>query len=624
MFTMKFTQLLPVFLVTALSIAACGKDESADQAVDATVDKAADTASVSLLALVPANTPYLGGNLQPIPDAIIDSYLTRFEPALASLQAELNKTKASLESNPDQLADDTGARVIHALLQEMDGKLNRAGLESLGFDLSARSVVYGMSVFPVLRTSLSDATALRATVQRVLDNAAIEAPQLEFQGQKYWRIVSAEDSQTDSGSDTGTAEEGVVISGLEEDSSIDPEAAATADQDDELDIAIYIAILSDHLAIGMLPMTAESTVLPAFLALEKPTDSVAATQLAEINKRFDYTPYGSGVLDLQKFVDEVLNPNSLIGQLLASQGHDLATAVTDQCRAEYNSIIAHTPYFYTGITELSETAVGSQMTVQTAPSLATELLALVSDIPTASINSTALAELALGLRVGPVRDFLLSKATAVIEQPYQCEHLADMNVQAQAAADQLNQPIPPMVNNLLGLRLVISRFGAGQSAPESAEGMIALHVTQPEMLVGMAQMLVPSLAELKLAAGEPPVQIPPDVLPLPGLVLYGAQSESALGFSVGEGQQQGLTDFINQKGKANGTFLSANYDTATYLNMTEDLVPDFGDTEDSGSTTDLAESFQTVYKSMADRSDTRVAFTSDGLVIDSNMTFKNP
>lgn len=623
---MKFTQLLPVFLVTALSIAACGKDESADQAVDATADTAADTASVSLLALVPADTPYLGGNLQPVPDAIIDSYLTRFEPALASLQAELNKAKAELESNPDQLVDDSGARVVHALLQEMDGKLNRAGLESLGFDLSAQSVVYGMSVFPVMRTSLSNATTLRATVQRVLDNAGIEAPQLEFQGQNYWRIVPEADSQTDSDSDVdaGDGDEGVVINGLEEDSSSDPATDATADSNDESDIAFYIAILSDHLVAGVLPLAAENTLLPAFLALEKPTDSVAATQLAEINKRFDYTPYGTGVMDLQKFADEVLNPTSLIGQLLASEGHDLATTVTEQCRTEINSIIANTPYLYTGITELSETAVGSQMVMQTAPGIATELLGLVSDIPSASINSTFLAELALGLRVGPLRDFLLSKATAVIEQPYQCEHLADMNVQAQAAADQLNQPIPPMVNNLLGMRVLLSRFGAGQSAPESAEGMIALHVTQPEMLVGMAQMLVPSLAELNLAPGEPPVQIPSDALPLPGLLIHAAQSQSALGFSVGEGQQEGLIDFINLKGTAKGTFLSINYDTATYLNMSNDLVPDFSDAENSGSTADLAESFQTVYKSMADRSDTRFAFTTDGLVIDSNMTFKNP
>ena len=620
---MKLLPTLAILALTALLVNACGKEE-AGQEPAASGAAEQKTQGNSLLALVPANTPYLGGNLQPVPDAIIDSYLTRFEPALASLQAELNQARAELESNPDQLADDPGARVAHALLQEMDGKLNRAGLESLGFDLSADTVVYGMSVFPVMRTSLSDATALRATVQRVLDNSGIDAPQQEFQGQNYWRIVPDMDSQTDSDSDMDAGDEGVVISGLDEGSSSDAATAAADDADAESDVAIYIAILSDHLAVGMLPLAAENTLLPAFLAMEKPSDSVAAAQLAEINQRFDYTPYGTGVMDLQKFADEVLNPTSLIGQLLASDGHDLATAVTDQCRAEINSIIAHTPYFYTGVTELSDTAIGSQLVVQTAPGIATELLGLVSDIPAANISSTFLAELALGLRVGPLRDFLLSKATAVIEQPYQCEHLTAINARAQDAADQLNQPIPPLVNNLLGLRLVISRFGAGQSAPESAEGMIALHVTQPEMLVGMAQMLVPSLAELKLAAGEPPVQIPSDVLPLPGLVLYAAQSQSALGFSVGEGQQQGLADFINQQGKANGTFLSVNYDTATYLNMSEDLVPDSGDADDSGSTADLAESFQTVYKSMADRSDTRFAFTSDGLVIDSIMTFKNP
>ncbi len=622
---MKFARSLALLSLTAVLISACGKDEAEQQKA-----AAEEGGQNSLLALVPADTPYLGGNLQPVPDAIIDNYLTRFEPALVSLEAELDRARAELASNPDGEPDDQGERLLHALLQEVDGKLNRAGLESLGFDLSAESVVYGMSAFPVMRTSLSDASTLRATVQRVLDKAAIEAPQLEFQGQSYWRIIpdtdrhghdADSDVDVEVDTDAGVDVDINVIADRHSDS--DP-ATDVTDDDDNADVAIYVSILSDHLAVGMLPIASEAAVLPAFLGLEKPADSVAADKLGEINQRFGYTPYGTGVLDLQKFADELLNPDSLIGQLLASEGHDLANAVSDQCRSEFNSIVAHTPYFYTGITELSETAVGNQMVVQTGPGIAAELINLVSDVPVANASSALLAELALGLKVGPLRDFLRSKAMAVIEQPYQCEHLVEMNTRAQEAADQLNQPIPPMVNNLLGLRVAISRLGVDQTAPESAEGMIALHVTQPEMLVGMAQMLVPSLAELKLAPGEPPVQIPSDVLPIPGVVLYAAQSQSALGFSVGEGQQQGLTAFINEKGKANGTFLSVNYDTATYLDMAGQMGAASMDADDSASTAGVVESFQSVYKSMADRSDTRVAFTKDGLVIDSNMTFKNP
>lgn len=610
---MKFAPLLPVFLITALAITACGKDESANQAADT----ATNAAGNSLLALVPSDTPYLGGNLAPVPDALIDSYLTRFEPALVSLQADLSKARAELESNPDKLAEDTETRVVHALLQELDGKLNRAGLESLGFDLSAEHVIYGISAFPVIRASLSDATALRATVQRVLDNAAIEAPQLEFQGQSYWRIIP---DRHDSDDHDFYGDEDSV----EPDSGDDADVSTDATEpEDKADIAFYVAILPDHLALGVLPIAAENEVLPAFLALQKPADSVAAKRLGEINQRFGYSAYGTGVLDLQKFADELLNPDSLAGQLMASHGHDLGTKVTDQCRSEISSIIAHTPYFYTGVKELSETAVASQVVVETDSSIAAELINLVADVPVANAKSSYLAELALGLKVGPVRDFLRSKVMAVVDQPYQCELLQKMNTQAQEAADQLNQPIPPMVNNLFGLRAAISRIG-GESAPQSAEGMIALHVTQPEMLVGMAQMLVPNIAEMDLTVGAPPVQIPPDLIPLPDLVIYAAQAKTAIGLSVGEGQQNGLADFINQEGKSNGTFLSVNYDTATYLNMSGQIGADSGDSNGHSDGGGFAESAKAVYQSMADRSDTRLSFTKDGLVIDSKMTFKNP
>ncbi len=593
---MKFVRTLALFLLTALLLTACGKDEAENQ------QAAVVSGQNSLLALVPADTPYLGGNLAPVPDAIIDSYLTRFEPALVSLQAELNKARTDLESNPDELANDPAQRVIHALLQEMDGKLNRAGLESLGFDLSAVQVIYGIGAFPVARGSLSDAGALRATVQRVLNNADIEAPELEFQGQAYWRIVP--DMHNNDVYD-------------------DDSNAVDTDSDDEAKLAIYVAILSDHLALGLLPIAAESTVLPAFLALEKPANSVAAARLKEINQRFSYTPYGTGVLDLQKFVDELLNPDSLAGQLLASEGHDLARANTDQCRAEISGIIAHTPFIYSGVTALSETVAANQMVIETETSLASELMNLVSDVPVANDKSSYLAELALGLKIGPLRDFLRAKAMAIVEQPYECEFLQSMNDRAQQAADQLNQPIPPMVNNLLGLRVAISRMG-GQNAPESAEGLLALHVSQPEMLVGMAQMLLPNLADLNLAAGEPPVQVPPDMIPLPGMVLFAAQSKSAIGLSVGAGEQDALTDFINQKGKANGTFLSANYDTATYLDITNQFSEDAMAASGHSSRGGFAETAQSVYKSVADRSDTRVSFSKDGLTIDSKMTFKNP
>jgi len=230
---MSYLRLLAIGTVSLLMVAACGKSEDA---VEVAIEKTDST----LFDYVPADTPYLAGNLQPIPDDVIEVFLQRFEPVLASVQDELTNARQTLEN-------EDGSRLISAILQEFDGNLSRQGMESLGFDLRAHKVVYGMGVFPVIRIGLSDADALRATIQRVLANAEIDAPELEHQGVSYWRL-----------------------------SEVD-----TADAP----VGIYISIFADHLAMSIFPPLAETELLPAFLGLEMPGDSNAVSRLAELNAK---------------------------------------------------------------------------------------------------------------------------------------------------------------------------------------------------------------------------------------------------------------------------------------------------------------------------------------------------
>ena len=411
------TRLLILLLASVLTLAACSKDDSAESIAKN------DSGNNSLLSLVPANTPYLGGNLSPAPDAIIDAYYKRFEPAIAEMQSILSETRAELEANMAELEDDPAQRLLLSLLMELDGKLNRADIESLGLDLSAESVVYGISAFPVFRMGLGDAGVFRTTVQRVIERADVEAPMLEFQGLSYWRITP--DQHYDNGNNPK--------------------------------ISLYVAVLQDHLAMGVLPTEAEASVLPGFLALEKPTDSAAADTLRDINKRFDYSPYGSGVLDIQKLANEFLDPNSLVGQMLSQAGHDLSAEFNDQCRAELSSIIAHTPRLYAGMVEFSEYVIAQQFVLETESSLAQDLMALVSDIPHANTASGYLAELALGsgfalARLPAKQGHRSCRTTLPVREICPAER------RARQATDQLNQPIPPMINNLLGIRAAISRL----------------------------------------------------------------------------------------------------------------------------------------------------------------------
>jgi hypothetical protein len=579
---MSYLRLLAIGTLSLLMVAACGKSEDA---VEVAIEKTDST----LFDYVPADTPYLAGNLQPIPDEVIEVFLQRFEPVLASVQDELAKARQTLE-------DEDGSRLISAILQEFDGNLSRQGMESLGFDLRAHKVVYGMGVFPVIRIGLSDADALRATIQRVLANAEIDAPELVHQGVSYWRL-----------------------------SEVD-----TADAP----VGLYVSIFAAHLAMSIFPPLAETELLPAFLGLEMPGDSNAATRLAELNAKHSYTPYGSGILDFDQLVEEFISPDTIMAQVMATTGDFDPAEMTAECKTEIRGIVSNSPRMTMGVQELTTSAIAMQYRVETETTLAQQLAGLVADIPIADPLSDRLLELSFGMRFGAVRDFLREKVVAIMESPYQCEHLQSINQSATEAFTQLNQPMPPLVNNFRGLRLSLSEILETNSMPVNGRGLIAVHVEQPEMFVGMAQMFLPDLSELTLAPGDPPVQLPASMLPIPDVVAFAALSTEAIGLSIGDGEEAGLPAYLEEEAGPEGTFMSIGYDMAAYLDYTQKLGEQYEQIEDELAETDpeqeailqsiedISASAQQAVKSFSDRSYTTFRLTPDGFEADSRMTFK--
>jgi hypothetical protein len=249
-------------------------------------------------------------------------------------------------------------------------------------------------------------------------------------------------------------------------------------------------------------------------------------------------------------------------------------------------------------------------------------------------GSTRLLEFAFGIKVGAVTDYLLAKATAITQSPYQCEHLQDLNEQATAALAKLSEPMPPFVNNFRGLRLSLSQLSMSQSIPDALAGLLAVHVDQPELFVGMAQVFLPDLSELKLVKGEPPVQLPQGTVPMGDTVAFAALTDSAIGVSMGAGQEGGLVPFLEQSAGTDGTFLAVSYDSAAYLDFTEKLskgMDEFAghseetaeaDAEQPDAVRDASEAMRQAYANAVDRSQVNARFTTDGLLIDSHMTFK--
>ncbi len=75
--------------------------------------------------------------------------------------------------------------------------------------------------------------------------------------------------------------------------------------------------LTSNWLLSVFPVKAEDSLLAAFLGQEMPAQSMASSNiLGVMNKAKGYTAYGSGILDIQKLADEILNPDSYTRGLL--------------------------------------------------------------------------------------------------------------------------------------------------------------------------------------------------------------------------------------------------------------------------------------------------------------------
>jgi len=569
---MKFTRTLTLIAITVLLFTACNRESTEVATVKENTNP--------LLAYVPADTAYVFANLEPTPKGLTDAYVARFQPLLDVISKKVNQFQTDYESGTYE--DNQMAKLATAVLDELGGNLSSENLERLGISMQTRQAIYAMGVFPVIRLGLSDAQALRDAIGRIEAKMGFELPIKELNGASYWRIT-----------------------------------------EDGMPAGVYIAILDQQLAISMFPVSAEDSLLASFMGQEMPTESMASTNaLAIMNSQKGYTGYGSGILDLQKLADEMLNPDSTTHTYLDPEmGFDpsLFDAV---CVAEARSMIAKAPRMTAGTTKLTANEIGMRYEVEIENSLASNLAALVSDTPAAE-DGDHLMSASLALQIGKLRNFVLEKANAIVATPYQCEELQELNQSAAELVTQLNIPMPPMVNNLMGVRVKVDNFNPTGQIPQG-DGLLAIHVDKPEMFVGMASMMVPGFDGLDLANQSEPVKIPAEMLHMEDLDVFALMTENAIGAAVGEQHAGELVKFMAAKPQDNGTFFSISYDMAKQIEIQMAMSEKFGIDmdEDQSPANELAEAVRESYSAMLGRSRVDMRLTGDGLVIDSIISFK--
>ena len=557
----------------ALAVAACGKSKE-DEAASLLTD------SSGLLRYVPADTPYVFGSLAPPPDEFLDKIEPKVDRLLAAYSEMLGVVMAEAQSEG---GDAEELEKYDALVTEVRSLLSLEGLNEAGLTRASTGLLYGNGLLPVLRVTLSDASLFDDFITRIEAKAGEQLAVGEVDGLPY-RFIE---------------DEGVRI---------------------------IIATADDQFVLTVAPDSLDDAALARLLGLELPAENIAQTgKLLEIAKEYDLMHEYVGLVDTVRVVDTFIDePGDLDALLLEMAGYD-ATNLSDDCKAEIRALAGIAPRVVTGYEEVSAERIRSVAVVELRKDIASEFTTFVSRVPGLGAIYDSLFSFGMSMNIEALRSFFDKRVAALEEQPWECEHLADLQDGLFAAREQaLAQPVPPVIYDLNGFLAIVDElegFDPGKKRPpDSIDASFLLAIDNAQGLLAMGQAMIPELAELTI---EPDGKAHQFELPDTGSgaeKAWVALQESAIALSVSEDAETALPALLKAEGSMPPPFMSMGLDGERYYKLIGDAMRASDDEEMSEEMRAAVSDVLEVAAEFYERLQVDVTFTARGVEIDSDLT----
>ena len=508
---MRLTVRLAALIAVAVLLSSCSKPPAAD----------------SPLAYAPADTPYVYGNLEAVPAATVEQLskpMQDYWPTLFDLYETLLK-----DAKP--AIDDTSQKIATALLEEIKTHNSWDKLRQIGLKPDARVALYGVGLVPVLRMELGDAAAFKAEVARVEQNAGAKLPVARTGDQEYWQP----------GNDT---------------------------------LSAAIAVQGNYLVITAFPPKASDALKQALLGVKRPDRSIAdAGTLQALARQYSYSAYGEGFVDFVRLVEILSQPLSGSDAEFA-QALGLPAITSDAaCRAEYLEIAHKFPRVVFGAEEMSgqRMRIATQLEIDTR--IAQQFASAIGAAPGTGAASEGAIDFSLALPVLKLKDFWIAQADAVAAKPYACATLHSLNEGFATSKAKVDVVVPPPVSDLTGLRASVSKFelAHGASTTPDVAGKLLLALSNPMTSVGIAQLAMPELQKIKIAADGKSVVLPADLLPPNAPPLTVAMSDKAIAFATGADDVASLGTWLAAPAATTPVFMRMHFSGAVYGWMSRSL-----------------------------------------------------
>jgi len=472
-------------LSAVLIVAGCGdSDTAAPETPGADAAPAAGADAVNdFLGDIDADTAYAYANLRRLPDSVVDKVW-----AMNYASAESNEAILEALAEDDELTEQA-----RALIEEAKTLSTRAGWEAAGLHANPFYAFYGSELLPFAQFELSDGAAFAGWLGRLENNLEAPLERRDIEGTEVLWFPLAE------------------AFGI----------ALRHDQD-----SATVAVIPDEMAM-----------LTRVAGQFQPAEAMTADVLESLNREAGFSAFGSGFVDWQRFVNTALSQDSRIGSLLRQDASAAAVAENPACVAEYQAVTRALPRLLFGYTRLNESHADFLVRQETSTELA-EAFAPIAQAPVrVDRELTGLFNFGLAFDLVAGRDFARSLVDGWVANPPQCPSFAAIAEQAPRMQENLNRPIPPVVTNLHGMYLEAHSLRLADNGMPTGGGTLSFFMRNPQLLVGMAQMFSPAVAELDLQPGGEPQAVPDGAIPQldqANLEAWLAMGESAIGMAVGE------------------------------------------------------------------------------------------
>ena len=432
--------------VLAVVLVACS--HSAPPSPHAPQQVASTWKGPAILAPIPADTPYVVAVLEPLPEKLREHWYAD----------NISKVKQALQKAAS--GEGRVALVAAALYSEIENADDSHWPEALGFAMDARMVLYGLSIWPVLRLEVKDPVRLREVLARI-----VKAGDPDLQPQTI-----------------GQATVYVLKDGK----------------------AAYVFGIVDHELVGsVMPAETVDRAMPLILGTQPPAHSLRDAKLIpDLLAKHRYLPTMLAYADMPRLLEAVTGHGKGAGDKLTTMFEGKIPAT---CQDDLARMASAFPRLSFGYRHLDEHGFSMTMVLDAPASLLKSLAKLHTPMPAMQIKAQPMLAVGAAVNVDAMIAWMRDVTSQLRSHPFRCDALASVNHDIDELASKLGEPMPPMLQGLRGFELVVDD---ATMMPPAGTGHLLVAGDHIADLIRQMIVKIPELASLQLRPNGVALELP--------------------------------------------------------------------------------------------------------------------